>query len=130
MVSGGNRSYSWNYENQPSSITGPDSVTENYNYNADNERLTRSRSGLTTAYLAGGLWEEDSGSGGGATLILYSFGGKVIAQRHSSSGSVSYLHGDHLGSTSLLTNQAGGLISQPARVRPLGQGSHQHERLY
>jgi len=65
---------------------------------------------VTTAYLAGGLWEEDSG---GATRILYSFGGKVIAQRDSSSGgSVSYLHGDHLGSTSLLTNQTGGLISQ------------------
>jgi len=106
----GNRSYNWNYENQPTSITGPDSVTETYTYDADNERLTRSRSGVTTAYLAGSLWEEDSG---GATRILYSFGGKVIAQRDSSSGgSVSYLHGDHLGSISLLTNQAGGLISQ------------------
>jgi len=94
---------------------------QDYTYDADNERLTRSRSGITTAYLAGSLWEEDSG---GATRILYSFGGKVIAQRDSSSGgSVSYSHGDHLGSTSLLNNQTGGLISQRFGTTPKPQTS-------
>ena len=53
---------------------------------------------MTTFYLAG-LVEEDWQSGAPtATRTLYSFNGAVVAERNSS---LTYLHGDHLGSVSL-----------------------------
>ncbi len=105
----------WNYDNQSTSITGPDSVTENYSYDADNARVKRVRGGSgsgsgTTIYMASGLWEESVGSGA-SSKSYYQFNGQTIAMRDSIAG-VTYLHGDHLGSVSLATNASGSLVSQ------------------
>ncbi len=108
LSSGGNRSYNWNVDNQPTSVTGPDSVQETYTYDAMGERLSRTRSGVTTVYL--GLWEEETS---GTKRAQYKFGGQVIAQRDVNAGTVTYIHGDHLGSASLATNgTTGALVSQ------------------
>jgi RHS repeat-associated protein len=48
----------------------------------------------------------------------YLFGGQRVAMRQG--GAVYFLHGDHLGSTSLTTDAAGGLVSQ-ARYTPFGE---------
>ena len=64
---------------------------------------------MTTFYLAG-LVEEDWQSGAPtATRTLYSFNGAAVAERNSSGGSLTYLHGDLLGSVSL----ASGSSSRP-----------------
>ena len=46
------RSYSWNADNQPTSITSG-GATEQYAYDGDGERLSRTHGALTTFYLAG-----------------------------------------------------------------------------
>ena len=48
----------------------------------------------------------------------YFFGGQRVAMRVSG-GTPVYLHGDHLGSASLTTDSAGGVVSQ-ARYAPFG----------
>lgn len=110
MLSGGGRNYTWNVENKPTAITGPDGVTEGYNYDADGEQVSRSRSGTITYYF-GGMWEEDST---GTIRAMYSFGGKIVATRQRVSGvdTVSYLQGDHLGSVSLATSSSGAVANQ------------------
>jgi YD repeat-containing protein len=41
LLTGGNRSYSWNADNQPTSITGTDGVVETYAYDAEGTRVRR-----------------------------------------------------------------------------------------
>jgi RHS repeat-associated protein len=56
------------------------------------------------------LWEEAIG---GATKLYYSFNGQAIAVRDTAgSGSLTYLHGDHLGSVGLATTTGGAIASQ------------------
>lgn len=66
MTGGGGRAYSWNADNQPTEIHygpgTPPSTVEQYSYDADGERVTRTHDGLTTFYLAG-LLEADVQSG-------------------------------------------------------------------
>jgi hypothetical protein len=43
-----------------------------------------------------------------ATRTLYGFNGQIVAERNSADGSLSYLHGDHLGSVAAATTASGG----------------------
>jgi YD repeat-containing protein len=91
----GTRSFTWNADNQPTSITSG-GVTEQYVYDADGERISRTRGGVTTYYL-GGLAEVDGSNG--TVRHLYPFNGQVVAQREIIVGKTNtliYLHGDHL----------------------------------
>jgi hypothetical protein len=56
-----------------------------------------------------GLWEQIVG---GASTRYYTVGGQVVAMRDSATTAVTYLHGDHLGSVSLATNNSGARVSQ------------------
>jgi YD repeat-containing protein len=62
VTSGGGRTYVWDANNRPTSIAGPDGVAEAYGYDADGQRVSRTRAGVTTVYLAG-AWEQDVQSG-------------------------------------------------------------------
>ena len=109
LSSGGGRRYSWNSENLPTTVTGRDGVTETYGYNADSERVTRTRSGVATIY-AEGLWEETVG---GRAKSFYSFHGHIVAVREGST--VTSLHGDHLGSISVATTSTAGGPQAPSQ---------------
>jgi len=102
MLSGSARSYVWDAENRPTSITFA-GVSETYTYDADGERLKVVRGSTTTVYVAG-LWEEVIG---GAVKSYYTLNGTVMALRDSGTNAVTYLHGDHLGSISLATTASG-----------------------
>ncbi|MBA3945260.1 MAG: RHS repeat-associated core domain-containing protein [Herpetosiphonaceae bacterium] len=110
-LAGAGKLYSFNVENQPASVTGYDNVQETYTYDADGERISRTRNGITTAYM-GGLLEADLGQG--VIRTLYVFNGQVVAQRTrtNTTNTVSYLHGDQLGSVAAVTNSSGALTSQ------------------
>jgi RHS repeat-associated protein len=103
LLSGGVRAYVWNAENKPSSITST-GVTETYQYDADGNRVTRTRSGVTS-YYAFGAWEQV----GTNAKRLYSFNGRVVAQRDGATNTVIWLHPDHQGGTLLTTNQSAGV---------------------
>ena len=110
MASGNGRTgYGWNVENTLAQITDGGSTQESYTYDADGERITRTRNSTTTFY-AWGLIEQDLVTGG-ATRSNYLFDGQVVAVRDSSSAAVTYLHGDMLGSISVAL-QNGAVVSK------------------
>jgi len=104
--------------NQPTSIVGPDGVTETYGYDADGGRVSRTRAGVTTVYLAG-AWEQDVQSGASIkTRAFVTLQGRAIAQRERvaspASDTTIYLHGDHLGSVSAATSSTRAVLSRQA----------------
>ena len=106
-LSDGTRTYIWDAESRPSSITTTATgTTETYGYNGDSERVTKTVGVTTTTYLEG-LWEATSTS---AVKTYYAFGGQMVAVRDSAG--VSYLHGDHLGSVSVATTSTGAAASR------------------
>ena len=118
VTSGGSRTYVWDADNRPTSITGPDGVTESYGYDADGARVSRARAGVTTTYLAG-AWEQDVQGGASATTRAFvTLQGRMIAQRERvvspASDTTIYLHGDHLGSVSAATSGTGAILSRQA----------------
>ena len=54
------------------------------------------------------------------TTSYYAFGGAMVAMRTTATATLTYLHGDHLGSTSLTTNAAGQKVSEQ-RYKPYGE---------
>jgi RHS repeat-associated protein len=121
LTSGSGRTYSWNHENKPTSITGSDGVTEGYGYDADGDRVSRTRQGVTTYYVGGGIHEQDSTE---TWRNHISFGGKVIAQRSGTATTLLdliYLHGDHLGSTGVVTNWWNGGVISSQKYDPWGK---------
>jgi RHS repeat-associated protein len=91
----------------PNAITSG-GVTESYQYDADGERIKKSRSSVDTYYL-GGLYEIEQPSGN--TRYYYTFNGQVVAQRElDGKDTLLYMSGDHLGSASLLTEDSGGMV--------------------
>jgi len=81
---------------------------ETYGYDADGERVTKTRAGTMTVYLEG-MWEEEIQTG--VTRQVYTFNSDDVAQRTRSAtkNEVVYLHSDHLGSVSVTTNAQGAL---------------------
>jgi YD repeat-containing protein len=111
LTGDGPRGYTWNAENQLTAVTG--TASESYTYDGDGARASRTVNGITATYL-GPLLDVDNDSAG-TKRWLYMFGGQAIAQRTTTSNPVSntliYLHGDHLGSVSMTTSNAGSYVS-------------------
>ena len=78
-------------------------ATESYRYDPNGIRVQRTANGVTSAYH--GAWQEWTNGVGRCTN--YVFGGKVVAQRNTTSGVVTMLIGDHLGSVSATTTMSG-----------------------
>ena len=99
---------------------GTDGVTESYIYDANGQRVSRTRpvtggGSVTTLYF--GLHEEEISSSQSTTRTLYSFGGCTVQRTAVTVSSttittLAYLHGDHLGSVSLTTDASGAVTSQ------------------
>jgi RHS repeat-associated protein len=89
-----------------------------YGYDAGNARYKKTEGGVTTIYFGDG-YEKNLSTG--AVTTYYHFGGKRIGLRKSTTGAaVTYLHGDHLGSASVATDNAGTVVNQQ-RYRPYGE---------
>jgi YD repeat-containing protein len=109
LQTGGGRSYAWTADNQPTSITGSDGVREDYAYDADGTRVSRTRNNVTTLYL-GGLVEQE----GTTTRTHYGFHGQVLAQRDGS-GVVTCMATTSAVSPSRLPLQARWSVSRSSR---------------
>jgi RHS repeat-associated protein len=123
LLADGLRTYSWDAENRPTSISSSSGAfaTESYRSNADGARVRVSSSVETRLYLDG-LWEETTT---GATRSNYLLNGQAVAVREASGGSstLTYVHSDQLGSVSVATNARGQLLAQQeydpwGKVRP------------
>ncbi len=111
MLTGGGRTYTWNADNQPLTISVAGGASETYTYNAEGSRVSRTTGGTTTLF-AGGLVDENLATG--TTTSSYAFGGKVVAQRArtSTTNVLTYLHTDHLGGTAVTTSSSGAVLSR------------------
>ena len=80
-------------------------VVTQYVYNADGARVKKTVSGTATYYV--GNWYEVTN---GVVTKYYYFGAQRVAMKQGST--LTYLHGDHLGSTSVASTQTGTMASR------------------
>jgi RHS repeat-associated protein len=86
-----------------------------FGYDGDGKRVISSI-GASTTYFVGNIYEVANG----VVTKYYYAGAQRIATRSGSNGVVSYLLGDHLGSTSITTDAAG-LVSSEQRYTAWGE---------
>ena len=92
-------------ENRLAQIVTSGGITMTYSYDGDGNRVKKEvNTGLntTTTRYVGNYYEVD----GGTVIKYYYFGGRRVAVNRG--GTLSYLHGDHLGSMSVATDAGGG----------------------
>jgi RHS repeat-associated protein len=112
VVNGQTFTLAYNAENQLVSVTGP-SMSAAFVYDGDGRQVKSIINGVTTLFV-GAHYEVQ-----GATITKYYFAGSQrIAMR--ANGTLTYLLGDHLGSTSIVTNASGAKISEQ-RYKPWGE---------
>jgi RHS repeat-associated protein len=99
--------YSYNDENQLSEVKLNGATLESYLYDMNGQRVKKSV-GSTSTYYPFPHYEVS----GGVVTKYYFFAGQRVAMQ--SGGTLSYLHSDHLGSTLLATDSAGG-VGNPMR---------------
>ena len=92
----------WDHENRLASATGSGThPTESYLYDTDGMRVKKTSDGVETYYPFPHYELHD-----GVVVKYYFFNGMRVAQRRGSS-TITYLHGNHLGSTVLETSVIG-----------------------
>jgi RHS repeat-associated protein len=111
--SGTTFTHEWNADNKASRVHGGGQDIR-YFYDADGVLVRRTSGGVTTVFV-GPHAEWNSSTG---WTNYYHFNGQRVAMRNSSG--VFWLHGDHLGSASLITTNAGTTSGQ-LRYDPYGQ---------
>ena len=99
---------SWDAQNRLGSVAAPGKETA-WVYDADGARAIKVSGPITTVYIGGSVEVQISGTMR-LTTTYYFFGGARIAMRVGET--VTYLHGDRLGSASLATDAAGNVLSQ------------------
>ncbi|OGS15764.1 MAG: hypothetical protein A2251_08760 [Elusimicrobia bacterium RIFOXYA2_FULL_47_53] len=106
-----NRWIKYDYDNRPIKVVNADGTSEEYTYDYSGQRVTKQQlnaSGVEqskTTYI-GTVYEK---TGGNATKNIYA-NGKLIATKKNT-GELNYYHSDHLGSTNLLTDGSGNVVS-------------------
>jgi len=111
------------------SIARPTQASEQYTYDADGMRVTRSTGGATWLYLGGGSWEERLGGNTSGWIVrtFYTLQGRTIAQQENTPSSYYsqqgrlFLLGDHLGSVSVVTDANSGQVVSRQDYTPWGE---------
>ncbi len=112
--------YNYDDENRLTNTAG-----YTYAYDGDGKRVKKcSNAGCTAGTLywmgTGSDPLQESAFGGTATEEYIFFGGKRVARRDVSGGAVHYYFNDHLGSTSVITNNTGTVIQEESDYFPFG----------
>ncbi|WP_299574440.1 RHS repeat-associated core domain-containing protein [uncultured Shewanella sp.] len=121
IINDGNRCFSYTSSDLVSAITQGDESSR-FNYDANRARFKRSdikiEQGVNahyTTYYVGSHYEKVIRTGGGKASLteqkLY-VGNAVITIRSNSSSDTYYLHKDHQGSTTTITNASGNVVQQ------------------
>ncbi len=105
MVTRGSQTLTWDHENRLASVTGGRIYpSESYLYDADSMRVKKTSDGKESYYPFPHYELHD-----GTVVKYYFFGGMRVAQRRD--GVLTYLHGNHLGSSVLETNTSGVMVN-------------------
>jgi RHS repeat-associated protein len=104
MTARGSDTFKYDYENRLTQVVAS-GITTTYTYNADSARVKKVVGSTTTYYI--GNWYEVTNN---VATKYYYFGAQRVAMKQGSA--VTYLHGDHLSSTSVASNASGALVSR------------------
>ncbi|NKE71607.1 FG-GAP-like repeat-containing protein [Candidatus Manganitrophus noduliformans] len=114
MTAGAGRTITYDIENRPIQVISG-GVTTTFIYDGDGGRVKKTAGGITTVYI-GKLYECT-----GSTCSKYIFAGSQrVALKPVGSSEVYYYQPDHLGSSNVVTNQAGTKL-QELTYYPYGQ---------
>ncbi len=119
----------WNQENRLQTVT-VNGATTTFTYDGDG-KLVKKTVGITTTYYVGPHYEKIVSTNVVTATKYYTFGSQRVAMRvctgtngscgtNGVTSTLTYLHGDHLGSASLSTNATGGKVSE-MRYYPYGE---------
>jgi hypothetical protein len=99
-------------------VNGPASAS--FVHDDDGNRVKSVLGGVTTYYVGNHFeW-----TGSTSQMIKYYYaGGQRVAMRKGNPGTVSFLLGDHLGSTSLTVNSSGARVAE-LRYKPWGEARY------
>src|SRR5262249_55221802 len=109
--SSGTAGYQWDVRGRLTQATLPNGQTVRYGYDALGRRANRTFNGVTTTFLYDGGDVVLDREGSTATDYLNGAGVDEKLRQTSNIGNLYFLH-DHLGSTSALTNSAGGVVER------------------
>jgi len=112
VISGTTYTLGYNAENQLTSVGG--GATASFVYNGDGQRVKSTVAGVTTVYI-GNYYEWTS-----TTSRKYYYAGAQRLAVRAGAGTLSFLLGDHLGSTSITANSTGGFVAE-VRYKPWGE---------
>ena len=104
MLTGAGRTYTWNPENKPLTIV-QGGTTTTFIYDGDGGRVKKIVGTTTTRYLSK-LYECDNTN---CSRFIWA-GSTRIATIAVNTGTVNYWHGDHLGSSSVITDSTGAKV--------------------
>ncbi|MCP4481452.1 MAG: hypothetical protein GY817_01300 [bacterium] len=118
----------YDYENRPIKIINQDGRKIEYMYDFEGNRVKTIENNVTTVYI-GTIYEEKPGEN-----ICYIYGGNQRLALKSSVDGVMYFHGDHLGSTNVITDENGNEVRKTT-YQPYGatfetSGSKNNARQY
>jgi RHS repeat-associated protein len=114
MTTGAGRTITYDIENRPIQVVSG-GVTTTFIYDGDGWRVKKTAGGITTIYI--GMLYECTGSACSKYIFA---GGQRIALKPVGSSEVYYYQPDHLGSSNVVTNQAGTKL-QELTYYPYGQ---------
>ncbi|MCX5723654.1 MAG: FG-GAP-like repeat-containing protein [Nitrospirae bacterium] len=118
MTGGAGRTYTWNPENKPLTITQGETTTT-FVYDGDGGRVKKILGSITTRYISK-LYECDN-----TNCSRFIWVGSTRIATIASNGTVNYWHGDHLGSSSVITDSTGAKV-QTVTYYPYG-GTNRNE---
>ncbi len=107
-----NRTLTYNADNMPATITNGGQTTQ-FIYNGDANRVKKIVGSTTTRYISS-LYECDN-----ANCTRFIFAGSQRVASIASNGAIHYWHGDHLGSSSVITDITGAKV-QAITYYPFG----------
>jgi RHS repeat-associated protein len=100
MISGGGRTYTWDYDNRPTSVT-QGGATTSFVYDANGQRIKKTQGTNTNLYF--GLTEQING----VWYEYYYAGPILVAKKNVQTDEKIWYHSDRLGSIRLMTGQRG-----------------------
>ncbi len=125
LLEGVNQKYEYNALNQLVKVSDKNGkVLEEYIYDQDGNRIKKTEylsngKTQTTYYPSKNLVRVVNSSGTYDTFYVYGEQGTLLA-RKDSDGKMFYYHPDHLGSTTLITNEAGQIVEETSYL-PFGE---------